>query len=400
MDAMTARALLQRYLDGDASQEEIILIEQWYHQMAGTGEQVGEEDGVWKWEEGERQRLETTMERRLLEKINLNPPAAVPPVHENVVRETTPMYRTMGRLAVAVVLLMVVTGTYLLLLKKQPMKTASVQERYQNDVRPGQNSALLKLTNGKTILLDDSAPRTIPGQGSVTITNDKGQLTYRALAENPAETFYNTLTTAKGNQYHLVLPDGTKVWLNAASSITYPTVFTGKERQVDISGEAYFEVAKNQRQPFVVRQGELTVQVLGTSFDANCYGDDAAGMITLLEGKVRVEKGTARNLLEPGQQAVVRPAAGSIITILRHPDIEAVMAWKNGSFGFNDADIGSVMREVERWYNVQVVYEAIITSHFVANIPRSAPLSQLLQLLEATGQVHFRIEGKKVIVMQ
>jgi len=274
-----------------------------------------------------------------------------------------------------------------------------VQERYQNDVRPEQNSALLKLTNGKAILLDDSAPRTILGQGSVTITNDNGQLTYRPLAGETAETFYNTLTTSKGNQYHLVLPDGTKVWLNAASSITFPTVFAGEQRQVDISGEAYFEVVKNERQPFVVRQGEMNVQVLGTSFDANCYGDDAASMITLLEGKVRVEKGAARNLLMPGQQAVVRQAAGSI-TIVRHPDIKAVMAWKNGSFGFNDANIASVMREVERWYNVQVVYEATITSHFVADIPRNVPLSQLLQLLEATGQVHFRIEGKKVIVMQ
>ena len=399
MDAMEAKALLQRYLDGNASQEEIILIEQWYQQMAGTGERDKEEDGVWKWEEGERQRLETTMERRLLEQINPNPPEAIQPVNENVVRGITPMYRTMGRLAVAAVLLTVVTGTYLLFLKKQPMKTASVQERYQNDVRPEQNSALLKLTNGKTILLDDSAPRIIPGQGSVTITNDNGQLIYRPSAGETTETFYNTLTTSIGNQYHLVLPDGTKVWLNAASSITYPTVFAGKQRQVDISGEAYFEVAKNERQPFVVRKGEMTVQVLGTSFNVNCYGDDAASMVTLLEGKVSVEKGTARNLLEPGQQAVVRPAAGRI-TILRHPDIEAVMAWKNGSFGFNDADIGSVMREVERWYNVQVVYEATITSHFVADIPRNVPLSQLLQLLEATGQVHFRIEGKKVIVMQ
>jgi transmembrane sensor len=391
MDLITARDLLQRYLEGDASQDEIILVEQWYQQMAGTG--------VWNWEEDERQRLETAMERRLLEQINPKPPEALPPPGERVVRGIAPRQRTMMRLAVAAVLLTVVTGTYLLFLKRQPLKTASVEERYQNDVRPGRNSALLRLTNGKTILLDDSAPRTIPGQGSVTITNDKGQLTYRALAEDPAETFYNTLTTPKGNQYHLVLPDGSNVWLNAASSITYPTVFAGKERQVDISGEAYFEVAKNERQPFVVRQGEITVQVLGTRFDANCYGDAAAGMITLLEGKVRVEKGAAESLLEPGQQAVMRTAAGGI-SIHRHPDISAVMAWKNDSFGFHDADIGSVMQEVERWYDVQVVYEATITKHFVADISRNVPLSQLLQLLEATGQVHFRIEGKKVIVMQ
>jgi len=391
MDLITARDLLQRYLEGDASQDEIILVEQWYQQMAGAG--------VWNWEEDERQRLETAMERRLLEQINRKPPEALPPASEIVVRGIVPMHRTMRRLAMAAVLLTVVTGTYLLFLKRQPLKTASVEERYQNDVRPGRNSALLRLTSGKTILLDDSAPHTIPGQGSVAITNDKGQLTYRALAEDPAETFYNTLTTPKGNQYHLVLPDGSNVWLNAASSITYPTVFAGKERQVDISGEAYFEVAKNERQPFVVRQGEITVQVLGTSFNANSYGDAAAGMITLLEGKLRVKKGTAESLLDPGQQAVVGTAAGGI-SIHRHPDIEAVMAWKNDSFGFHDADIRSVMQEVERWYNVQVVYEATIKTQFVANISRNVPLSQLLQLLEATGQVHFRIEGKRVIVMK
>ena len=386
MDQITARDLLQRYLEGDANQDEILLVEQWYQHLLEAGE--------FTWADGEMESRANVIEGRILAQIasQRDEGPAIQPIGRSIAL-------TRRILSVAAVLLTVVAGTYLLFLKRQPLKTASVEERYQNDVQPGRNSALLKLTNGKTILLDDSAPHTIPGQGSVTITNDKGQLTYRALAEIPAETFYNTLTTPRGNQYHLVLPDGTKVWLNAASSITYPTVFAGKERQVDINGEAYFEVAKNERQPFVVRQREITVQVLGTSFDANSYGDAAAGMITLLEGKLRVKKGTAESLLEPGQQAVLGTVAGGI-SIHRHPDIEAVMAWKNDSFGFHDADIRSVMQEVERWYNVQVVYEATITRHFVADISRDVPLSRLLQLLEATGQVHFRIEGTKVIVMK
>jgi transmembrane sensor len=386
MDQITARDLLQRYLEGDANQDEILLVEQWYQHLLEAGE--------FTWADGEMDSRANVIEGRILAQIasQRDEGPAIQPIGRSITL-------TRRILSVAAVLLTVVTGTYLLVLNKQPLKTASVEERYKNDVRPGRNSALLELTNGKTILLDDSAPHTIPGQGSVAITNDKGQLTYRALAENPGETFYNTLTTPKGNQYQLVLPDGTKVWLNAASSITYPTVFAGKLRQVDISGEAYFEVAKDERQPFVVRQGEIKVQVLGTSFDANGYGDVAAGMITLLEGKLRVERGTTGSLLEPGQQAVVRTAAAGI-SIRRHPDLSAVMAWKNDSFGFHDADIRSVMQEVERWYNVQVVYEATVTRHFVADIPRNVPLSQLLQLLEATGQVHFRIEGNKVIVMK
>ena len=176
-----------------------------------------------------------------------------------------------------------------------------------------------------------------------------------------------------------------------------------------ISGEAYFEVVKNQQLPFVVQQADMTVQVLGTSFDVNGYGDDSAMKTTLVEGKVRVGAAGAASVLEPGQQAVIEKAvveagsvnrkAGNSISVNYDPDIEAVLAWKNGGFAFKDADIESIMRQVERWYDVKVVYEAKISKHFVADIPRNVPLSQLLKLLEATDQVHFRIDGKKVIVM-
>jgi ferric-dicitrate binding protein FerR (iron transport regulator) len=144
-----------------------------------------------------------------------------------------------------------------------------------------------------------------------------------------------------------------------------------------------------------VQQGDMSVLVLGTSFDVNVYGDEAALKTTLVEGKVRVGMGAVTSVLEPGEQAVI----GSSISIDHNPDIEAVLAWKNGSFAFKDADIESIMRQVERWYDVKVVYEAKISKHFVADIPRNVPLSQLLKLLEATDQVHFKIDGKKVIVM-
>lgn len=298
----------------------------------------------------------------------------------------------------AAVLIMLTAGAALFISRTRPHSVASVAERYRNDVQPGHNAAVLTLSGGKTVLLDNSTTKTVGRQGSTVILNDSGRLVYKAGTGKTPEIFYNTLTTQKGNQYHLTLPDGTKVWLNAASSITYPTSFTGKERRVAITGEAYFEVTKNQHKPFIVQQGDMSVEVLGTHFDVNGYGDEEALRTTLVEGKVKVQKGTTGSILEPGQQAVI-PNGARRIYIDHNPDIDVVLAWKNGSFAFKKAGIEAIMQQVQRWYDVDVVYQANIRTHFVADIPRNAPLSQLLQLLEATDQVHFRIVGKKVFVL-
>lgn len=379
MDATAAKALLQRYLEGDASQEEIIIIEEWYQQLVHAGE--------WHWTEDEKQQLEAKMEERLLERIGREDAG------RTVGGRVVPIRRLLG----AAVVVAVIAAAYLLFMR-HPAGIAPVALRYRNEVRPGRNAALLTLAGGKTVLLDDSAPKNIGRQGNVVILNDSGQLVYHAETGQASEIFYNTLSTQKGNQYHLTLPDGTRVWLNAASSITYPTAFTGRERRVSISGEAYLEVVKNQQLPFVVQQANMTVEVLGTSFDVNGYGDDSALRTTLVEGKVRVGKEGTVSVLEQGQQAVFGKTGNSLV-VDHHPDIEAVMAWKNGAFAFKGADIETIMRQVERWYDVQVVYEAKISKHFIAEIPRNVALSQLLKLLEATDQVHFQIDGKKVIVM-
>jgi len=389
MDSIAAKALLQRYLEGDASQEDVIIIEQWYQQLVDAGE--------WDWAEGEKDQWGAAMEARLLQRIDGGQSG------EGPILGTTPprigvLPFTLRRLSAAAILLLAIAGAWLLFTRKASQRVASLQQRYRNDVKPGRNAALLTLAGGKTVVLDDSAPKTIGRQGNTVILNDSGQLAYQAETGKASEIFYNSLTTQKGNQYHLTLPDGTKVWLNASSSITYPTAFAGKERRVTISGEAYFEVMKNQQQPFIVQQGDMSVQVLGTSFDVNGYGDEAALKTTLVEGKVRVVKAAAGSLLEPGQQAVI-PNGNGAISIDHNPDIEAVLAWKNGSFSFKDAGIAAIMQQVQRWYDIDVVYEANITKHFVAEIPRSVPLSKFLQVLEATNQVHFRIEGKKVIVL-
>ena len=383
MDAIAAKALLARYLEGDASQEEMIIIEQWYRQM--------EEEGEWSWAEGEKEGMEAVLEGRLLRQIgNGRADDGQMPVR-------TLWFRRRG-LAVAAAVLAVIAGVWLMVVRKGPKELAPVAQRYRNDVLPGHQAAVLTLAGGKVVVLDASAPKDIGRQGNAEVLNDSGRLVYQAETGQASGIFYNTLTTQKGNQYHLTLPDGTKVWLNAVSSITYPTAFTGKERRVTISGEAYFEVMKNQQQPFIVQEGDMSVQVLGTSFDVNGYGDEGALKTTLVEGKVRVGKGSAGSVLEQGQQAIL-PRDKDAVSIDHNPDIDAVLAWKNGAFSFKDASIGAIMQQVQRWYDVDVIYESNITKHFVADIPRNVPLSSLLQLLEATDQVHFRIEGKKVFVM-
>ena len=390
MDAIAAKALLQRYLEGDSSQEEMIIIEQWYQQLVETGE--------WNWAEGEREQLAAAIEEQLLGRIGKEPVEEVMPGERGALRRMAPVRRRMVSWAAAAVLLAGIAGIWLLFIRRAPRDIPPISQRYRNDIRPGRNAAVLTLAGGNTIVLDDSAPRTIGRQGNAVVLNDRGELVYKASSAATSEIFYNTLTTQKGNQYHLTLPDGTRVWLNAVSSITYPTAFAGKERRVTISGEAYFEIMKNQQQPFIVQQGDMSVQVLGTSFDVNGYGDDSTIKTTLVEGKVRVVKAAAGSLLEPGQQAVIAKS-GNSISIDHDPDIEAVLAWKNGSFAFKDANIESIMQQVQRWYDVDIVYEANITKHFIADIPRNFSLSQFLQPLEATDQVHFRIEGRKVIVL-
>ena len=363
MDPITAKALLQRYLEGNASKEEIILIEQWYQDRADTGE--------FGWTEGERESRVQAIEKRLLAQIGG--------------RKVVPMRWIVSA---AAVVLLAVAGAYLLFFERTNV-APPVAARYHNDVNPGRNSAVLTLAGGKTVVLNDSTPGVIGRQGGAMVTHDSGRLVYAAAGGG--EMVYNTLTTQKGNQYHLTLPDGTRVWLNASSSITFPSVFSGKQRQVSINGEAYFEVAKNEQQPFVVKQGDMNVEVLGTSFDVNGYGDEGSSKTTLLEGKVRVDG----SVLAPGQQAVVGKTG---VSVLDGADIDEVMAWKNGVFAFKDAGIEAIMQQVERWYDVEVVYKAKIKTHFVADIPRDVPLSQLLKLLEETDQVHFSIDGKKVTV--
>lgn len=325
-----------------------------------------------------------------------------------------PFLRRYWWAAAAVIIALLGIGSYWVFYNTRQKQTALIREqRFKNDVAPGKNAAVLTLAGGKQIVLDSTIRGAISQQGNTRIINARGQLVYNELPKKPAEVMFNTLTTGRGNQYQLVLPDGSKVWLNAASSITYPSAFAGAERKVTITGEAYFEIVKNEKVPFIVEKKDVRIQVLGTHFNVNTYEDEEALKTTLLEGSVKVSNGADNRVLRPGQQAVLsgdpgaaKNGGGAIkgnlasIRVVDDPDIDEVMAWKNGAFKFNDATIESIMRQMARWYDVEVVYDTKVSQHFIADVPRDVPASELLKLLELTDQVHFKIEGKKITVIR
>ncbi len=324
------------------------------------------------------------------------------------------------QVAAAILVLMISCGWFFSRIRHTGQVKIVGTLHQQDDVAPGGNRAILTLGNGDTITLDSAANGTITRQGNTRIVKlANGQLSYTAGKETN-EVLFNTMSTPRGGQYQLRLPDGTGVWLNSASSITYPTAFTGKERQVTVRGEVYFEVAENASKPFRVsaplpatseRAGgsetadrkepgnrNMEVEVLGTHFNINAYDDDPAVRTTLLEGAVGVKAGGDHKIIRPGQQAVVVTGRKEI-GLATAVDLEEVMAWKNGLFQFNNADIRSVMRQLARWYDVEVRYEGEPTRLlFEGKIPRDANASQVLRVLEK-NHVHFRLEGKTITVL-
>ncbi len=289
----------------------------------------------------------------------------------------------------------------------------------------GGNKATLTLADGTVIDLDKQADGTIAEQGKTTVRKkENGQLEYKSGVGNRESTVaYNMLSTPRGGQYQLLLPDGSKVWLNAASSIRYPTAFAGNERRVEVSGELYFEITKNIEKPFKVtiipadgggRGGE--VEVLGTHFNINAYGDEQAIVTTLLEGKIKISaielvskqsggtdmdsrkpQTTNHKLLLPGEEAQINKDAA--IVVRKNVDTEASVAWMKGFFDFHNAGIKSVMKQVSRWYNVDVQYAGAVPAQtFEGNLDRNIPLNELLALLNQMGKTSFTIDGRTVRV--
>jgi hypothetical protein len=271
-----------------------------------------------------------------------------------------------------------------------------------NDVKPGKNGALLTLSDGRQVLLDSLSNGVVAVQANAAVQLKDGRLLYEKTGGtspgNAEAIAYNTMSTPRGRQFQLVLPDGTKVWLNAASSLRYPTSFTGNDRKVEINGEAYFEVAKDVQRPFLVKINEETeVEVLGTDFNVNAYRDEPVIATTLLEGAVRVVLKKKVQLLSPGQQVQVK---GTGLKLIKEADVAQAVAWKNGAFSFVNADLPTVMRQVARWYNVDVEYKgAIPAGEFNGKIGNSLTLDQLLKGLAKT-RINYRIEnGNKILIL-
>jgi ferric-dicitrate binding protein FerR (iron transport regulator) len=267
-----------------------------------------------------------------------------------------------------------------------------------NIAPPTSSNAVLTLANGQVVVLDSAGNGTIVKQGSVDIVKlADGQIAYKGIGQN---TGYNTLSNPRGSKVvSIVLSDGSKVWLNAASNIRYPVAFSGKERKVEISGEAYFEVAHNAAKPFIVQKGETEVRVLGTHFNVEAYDDESSLDVTLLEGSVSVatQKSISRpKVIRPGEQAQVRQDGN--IKLASSVNLNEVMAWRDNMFSFNGADIETIMRQVSRWYNVEVVFKKPVTEKFYAEVSKNTNISTLLKMLEATKAVHFKMEGDVIVV--
>lgn len=309
--------------------------------------------------------------------------------------------------SVAAIALVVAGAGYFILNKSKNDTTPVVKTTTAADIPPGRDGAILTLADGRQVVLDSMGNGVVATQNGAQVTLKDGALAYGKDAGSTTPV-YNNLTTPKGRQFQLILPDGSKAWLNAASSLRYPTVFVGNERKVDVNGEVYFEVAKNPNMPFKVSiatpaggPGGSVIEVLGTQFNVNAYENETAVRTTLVEGSLKVMNlpangNTASVVLTPGKQSIITTDSRLKVA---DADIDKVVAWKRGIFNFEDASLEEVMRQIERWYDIQVVYEKNVPDiKFGGKMSNDVSLQGLLKSLQESD-VHFRLEGRKLIVL-
>jgi ferric-dicitrate binding protein FerR (iron transport regulator) len=308
-------------------------------------------------------------------------------------------------LKVAAVLLLSFLIGLLFINNEKPKPQPTVAKTKQKVILPGGNKAYLTMADGSRIILNDAKNGDLVTKPGLKVSKtSNGMLVYHINKTNGNTTVnakpeYNTITTPRGGQYQVILDDGTKVWLNAASSLRFPQAFTGKQREVELTGEAYFEVAKNKAKPFMVQTNGTQVQVLGTHFNVNAYGDNNGVTTTLLEGSVRMASGKSTVMLTPGQQGITGKNGAPIL--VSNADMEETMAWKNGLFVFHDASIVNIMKQVSRWYDVDVEYlDDVQYNEFGGVISKYKSITELLNIMELTRSIHYKIEGRRVIIMK
>ena len=368
--------LLNRFKNGETTVQEEVLLKYWLHHH-----------------EEETTRLSTAdfskAEKEIWEAIS---PSKI----------VTPFYKRYTSIAAAAILMLGVSLS--IYFYTNPYQSNSVKNKatVAKKIEHGGNKAILTLADGKKIILDEAANGELVKVSGIKITKAAdGRLVYSIAdqAKNDGKILFNTIETPKGGQYQINLPDGSSVWLNAASKITFPTRFIGSERKVNLSGEGYFEIAKNKKMPFKVVTALQEVEVLGTHFNINSYTDEANTKTTLVEGSVKVKLLSEQqsSVLKPGEQAVITSNKLKVDDV----DVEAVIAWKNGYFRFDDEELESIMHKVERWYNVDVVYnnEKMKSEKLGGITTRFSEVDDLLKMLELTGKVKFKIDGRKIIVL-
>ncbi|WP_316818604.1 FecR domain-containing protein [Pedobacter nyackensis] len=376
MKTKEAKELLDRYSQGKLSPQEQADLESWYNHQAKLNPSLKDNDDF---------------------AAALNELDQAFPFHKIVINPVkTYSWRLIG--VAAAVLICMSAGLYFY----SNFQATNKQQQFANDIKPGGNKAFLTLADGSKISLTDAINGEVAKQAGISITKTKdGQLIYNVVGKSGNKrdaNLFNTIETPRAGQYQIKLPDGTQVWLNASSSLRYPAVFTGHERTVELKGEGYFEVAKDPDRPFKVKSGMQELQVLGTHFNVNAYADEAIIKTTLLEGSVRINGTVAGKdiVLKPGQQSLMSYNGLKIGAA----DIEESVAWKNGYFKFNDENIERILKKVSRWYDVDIQYEGKMTDKiFNGKVSRYSNVSEVLHILQLTGAIEFKIEGRRIIVM-
>lgn len=314
------------------------------------------------------------------------------PVHRHSIRKRW-AYAAAAVLAAGII----TSGVFLMRRTETPAPVATTVQ--SNPLAPGGNKAMLILADNSTISLDSSSSGALAVQGNTQISNTNGALTYKGNGDNK-QPLYNTVATPRGGQYQLTLADGSKIWLNAASSIRFPAAFTGNERLVEVTGEVYFEVTQQANKPFRVKvktpgMEEMTVTVLGTSFDVMAYADEQAVRTTLVDGAVQVARGNQQSLLKPGYQASIAPNGSTFETSVA--DVEQSLAWKEGKFRFRNTNIRTIMRQLARWYDIEVAYDGNVSDiDLTGVISRREDAGALLKALETTQRVKFTVDGRTI----
>ncbi|PUZ26350.1 iron dicitrate transport regulator FecR [Chitinophaga parva] len=299
----------------------------------------------------------------------------------------------------AAIIVLVAVGGWWLHHAQRPVRSREPLTGQLADVGPASNGAILTLANGQQVSLDSMGNGVVARQQGTRVVLQGNTLQYEAGSGKANDASWNTVSTPYGRQFQLVLPDGSKVWMNAGSTLQFPVAFTGDIRQVKLSGEAYFDIRQNSAQPFHVQvNNNEDLTVLGTAFNVNAYTNEQRSFTTLISGALRVSSGNASVTLKPGQQAVA--AGKGVLQLQAQADTETALAWKNGLFNFNGVGLHAMLRQLERWYDLQVVYEGNVPDvQFFGEMSRNLQLSDVLAGLERSD-VHFRLEaGRRLVVM-